>query len=84
MLESCYAWSMSVRSFSLPGSVRFSRELLAGFCRTHHILKIALFGSVLGPAFSPDSDLDVLVEFEPGYVPGLIRMARIERELTGI
>jgi predicted nucleotidyltransferase len=43
----------------------------AEFCRRHHIRKLALFGSVLRDDFRPDSDVDVLVEFEPGHVPGL-------------
>ena len=41
------------------------------FCQRHHIRKLALFGSVLRDDFRPDSDVDVLVEFEPGHVPGL-------------
>ena len=41
------------------------------FCRRHHVRKLALFGSVLRDDFGPDSDVDVLVEFEPGHVPGL-------------
>jgi uncharacterized protein len=41
------------------------------FCRRHHIRKLALFGSVLRDDFGLDSDVDVLVEFEPGHVPGL-------------
>ncbi len=43
---------------------------LADLCRRHHIHRLALFGSVLGSAFGPESDIDVLVEFEPGHVPG--------------
>lgn len=46
-------------------------ELLADFCRRHHIRKLSLFGSVLRDDFRPDSDVDVLVEFEPDHVPGL-------------
>ena len=45
-------------------------EKIAAFCRKHHIRKLALFGSVLRDDFRPDSDVDVLVEFEPGHVPG--------------
>ena len=41
------------------------------FCRKHHIRKLALFGSVLREDFGPDSDVDVLVEFDPEHVPGL-------------
>lgn len=43
---------------------------LADFCRRHHIRRLALFGSVLTPRFGPHSDIDVLVEFEPGKTPG--------------
>ncbi len=44
---------------------------IAEFCRRHHVTKLALFGSVLRDDFGPDSDIDVLVEFEPGHTPGL-------------
>jgi predicted nucleotidyltransferase len=44
---------------------------IAEFCRERHIRRLALFGSVLQDDFGPDSDIDVLVEFEPGHVPGL-------------
>jgi len=44
---------------------------IADFCKRHAIRKLALFGSVLRDDFRPDSDVDVLVEFEPGHVPGL-------------
>ena len=44
---------------------------IADFCRRHHIRRLALFGSVLRDDFGPDSDVDVLVEFERGHVPGL-------------
>jgi len=46
-------------------------ERLAEFCRLHHIRKLSLFGSVLRDDFRSDSDVDVLMEFEPGFVPGL-------------
>ncbi len=46
-------------------------EDIRAFCRRHHILKLGLFGSVLRPDFRPDSDVDVLVEFDPAYIPGL-------------
>lgn len=55
---------------------------LERFCRENHIRRLALFGSVLGEQFGPESDVDVLVEFEPGHRIGLLRMARIERELS--
>src|SRR5438270_11437895 len=57
---------------------------VADFCRRHRIKKFAVFGSVLRADFRPDSDLDVLVEFEVGHVPGLIRLAAMELELSKI
>ena len=60
------------------------KEPLAVFCRRHGIHQLSLFGSALRTDFSPDSDLDVLVEFEPGRVPGLIRLAGMELELSGL
>ncbi len=51
--------------------VAIPRERVAEFCRRHHIKKLALFGSVLRPDFREDSDIDVLVEFEPDHIPGL-------------
>jgi hypothetical protein len=62
----------------------FSRDQLADFCRRNHIHKLALFGSVLTENFGPDSDVDVLAEFEPGYRVGLIRLAGMEIELSNI
>jgi len=47
------------------------QDKIAEFCRKHHIKKLALFGSVLRDDFQPESDVDVLVEFEPGHIPGL-------------
>ncbi|MBI2910761.1 MAG: nucleotidyltransferase domain-containing protein [Chloroflexi bacterium] len=58
------------------------KDKIAAFCRRHHIRRLALFGSVLRAHFSPDSDVDVLVDFEPGSVPGLLGIARMERELS--
>lgn len=46
------------------------REALADFCRRHHITRLAFFGSVLRDDFRPDSDIDVLVEFQEGHTPG--------------
>jgi len=53
---------------------------IAAFCRRHHVRRLSLFGSVLRDDFTPDSDVDVLVEFEPGRVPGLAFFA-MELEL---
>jgi uncharacterized protein len=53
------------------------------FCRRHHIRRLAVFGSVLREDFRPESDVDLLVEFDPGHVPGL-RFVSIARELSGL
>ena len=59
------------------------REKIAEFCRRHHIRRLSLFGSVLRDDFGPDSDVDVLVEFETGHVPGLAFFG-MEAELSQI
>lgn len=58
-----------------------NRQQLADFCKRHHIRKLALFGSVLRDDFRPDSDIDVLVEFEAGHTPGLA-FFDVQDELT--
>ncbi len=57
-------------------------EVVAGFCRRHGIRRLAFFGSVLRDDFTPESDVDVLVEFEPGRLPGLFALAGQEIELS--
>lgn len=57
------------------------KDRIAEFCHRHHIVKLALFGSVLRDDFRPDSDIDVLVEFEPDHTVGLLQMARLELTL---
>jgi predicted nucleotidyltransferase len=59
------------------------KEQIAEFCRWNHIRRLALFGSVLRDDFSPDSDVDVLVEFEPGTRVGL-RFFALGLELSRI
>ena len=54
-----------------PAKIILPKEKIQEFCRRHHIRRLAIFGSALRDDFRPDSDLDVLVEFEPGHVPGL-------------
>ena len=53
------------------GNIEVSPEVIADFCRRHHIRRLCLFGSVLRDDFTSHSDVDVLVEFEPGKTPGL-------------
>jgi uncharacterized protein len=64
--------------------IKISQANIAAFCYRHHIRKLALFGSVLRSDFRPDSDIDTLVEFEPDHVPGLIRLAGMELELSAL
>jgi len=61
--------------------IALDRKQIAEFCRRHHIRKLSLFGSVLRDDFRPDSDVDVLVEFEPGHRVGL-RIIDIQEELS--
>jgi len=65
-------------------NIKISKEKIAGFCRRHHIRRLALYGSVLRDDFRPDSDVDVLVEFEPDARVGLIALAGMEIELSDI
>ncbi|MBI4289078.1 MAG: nucleotidyltransferase family protein [Chloroflexi bacterium] len=58
------------------------REALSQFCQRNHIRWLALFGSILRDDFGTESDVDVLVEFEPGYTPGLFQIYDMEQELS--
>jgi hypothetical protein len=55
-----------------------------GLCRRYHVRRLALFGSVLRDDFRPDSDVDVLVSFEPEARIGFITLSRMQRELSEI
>jgi predicted nucleotidyltransferase len=57
---------------------------LAAVCRRHRIRRLSLFGSTLKGTNRPDSDVDLLVEFEPGKEPGLLALAGIEAELSAL
>ncbi len=58
------------------------KEEIADFCERQHIRRLSLFGSVLRADFRPESDIDVLVEFEPGHVPGFFRLFDLERPVA--
>ncbi|MCX5771853.1 MAG: nucleotidyltransferase domain-containing protein [Candidatus Hydrogenedentes bacterium] len=64
--------------------IEIDQERLAAFCRGHHLTKLALFGSVLTDQFTPDSDVDVLFEYDPEHIPSLFEVVRMERELSEI
>jgi len=68
----------------VQSNIRIPRDKIADFCVRHHIRKLAFFGSVPRNDFKPDSDIDVLVEFEPGHVPGFIRLFEMETELSAL
>ncbi len=65
-----------------PGRVNLTKEQIAEFCRENHIKKFAFYGSVLRDSFRQDSDIDILVDLDYNYRTGLMKMARIERELS--
>ena len=64
-------------------NINIGKGQIADFCRRHHIRRLSLFGSVLSDDFCDDSDIDVLVEFEPDHVPGFA-FFKIELELSKI
>jgi len=64
--------------------IKIPQHAISEFCRKHRICKLSLFGSVLRDDFGPESDIDVLVEFEHGSTPGLITLASLEIELSTI
>lgn len=59
------------------------REALVVLCRRHHIRKLSLFGSILRNDFGPDSDVDILLEFQPGHTPGW-EIVDIQDELSNV
>ncbi|MEA5469854.1 nucleotidyltransferase family protein [Spirulina sp. 06S082] len=65
-------------------AIALSPEKIVRFCQKYHIRKLSVFGSVLRDDFSDESDIDFLVEFEPEYIPGYIRLAGMEIELSEI
>ena len=64
--------------------INLSNDKIKEFCKRHHIRKLSVFGSFLREDFRADSDIDILVEFYPDHIPGFIRLARMENELTSI
>lgn len=66
----------------MNSEISISKDAVATFCRDHGIQRLAVFGSVLRADFCPDSDIHLLVKFDPDRVPGLCGIARMERELS--
>jgi predicted nucleotidyltransferase len=67
---------MQVNGIEIPA------QAIAELCRRSQVRRLSLFGSILGSRFGPGSDIDVLVEFEPGKGPGLFGFAGMQMELT--
>jgi uncharacterized protein len=65
-----------------PLPISIPNEFLREFCERNHIRKLSLFGSVLTPRFRSESDVDLLVEFDSGHMPGLVSLAGMELELS--
>lgn len=63
--------------------ISVDKKKISAFCKQHHIKKLSFFGSVLRNDFRPESDIDVLVEFDPDHIPGLAFFS-IQEELSKI
>ena len=64
--------------------IRIPKDQIEEYCKRNQVRRLSLFGSVLREDFGPDSDVDILVEFEPGTRIGLIRLSGLEIELGNI
>lgn len=62
--------------------VEVDRDRLRELCQLYHIRKLSFFGSVLSDALRPDSDIDILVDFEPEHVPGFLKLHTISEEFS--
>lgn len=65
-----------------PNNLPVSRQVIAEFCRQHHIIEFALFGSILREDFHPDSDVDVIITFAPEAKTSLMDLALMQEELS--
>jgi len=65
-------------------TIRLAGREIEQFCQRNGIRRLSVFGSILGPRFRADSDVDLLVEFEPERSPGFLGLARMERELSAL
>ncbi|MFC1713686.1 nucleotidyltransferase family protein [Candidatus Poribacteria bacterium] len=66
----------------LDKRVKITQEEIGDFCKRNHIRRLAFFGSVLRDDFTPDSDVDILVELDHTYPTGFLKMAQMEIELS--
>ena len=68
----------------LEQNLSFSRHALVQICEKYHVQSLALFGSILGPKYHANSDVDVLVKFKTNHSPSLFQMAKIQDELEAL
>jgi predicted nucleotidyltransferase len=61
---------------------KMPKKKLVEFCKRNHIRKLSIFGSAIRGELQPDSDIDLLVEFEEGHTPGLFSIVKMEMELA--
>lgn len=62
--------------------ISIHKDKIAEFCKRHHIQRLAIFGSSLRKDIGPESDIDILVEFDPGRTPGFFKLFEMEDELS--
>ncbi len=65
-------------------NIVIAEDKIREFCERHYIRRLAIFGSALRDDFGPDSDVDVLVDFMPGHVPGFFRLFEMQEELSSL
>ena len=83
--EVCYnRFADERKRASMEPRIDIDKVRIADFCRKHHIVKLALFGSVLTDRFGPESDVDVLFDYDPEHVPTLFDVVEMEEELSEI
>ena len=75
---------MGLMNMGTITNIQFQKNRIEQFCIKYHIERLSFFGSVLRQDFRPDSDVDVLVEFQPGRRVGYIRLAEMELALSDI
>ena len=73
---------MCLREILMNRKFVISSNAIVGFCQRHYIRKLSIFGSALRDDFADESDVDVLVEFLPGHVPGFFGLFDMEEELA--
>ena len=76
------AQSNTVQTKSMHKSLKMNEAALAKYCKKHHMRRLALFGSQSSGTAGPESDIDLLVEFDEAHIPGLMGIAEMEIELT--